>query len=209
MEKERQQIEEDKAQVDRYKQLLLKQRDIMIALTARLNERDETIIQLQEELDAYDRIHRESEERLDRRIARVQLLETCLSDAGIQPPPDDDDEKLNDPQSEALRRRYPPYADEGEPQNDTPLSLLTAEEKIEELMDIIERQKSSMMQNKPMVQMGRPEQLKMKEQEIAEQQAMIDDAQNHIKQLQNEKNSLESDKEKILQQLESQMLGKE
>jgi kinesin family protein 3/17 len=44
IEKERQQIEEDKAQVDRYKQLLLKQRDIMIALTARLNERDETII---------------------------------------------------------------------------------------------------------------------------------------------------------------------
>ncbi len=61
IEKERGQIEEDKAQVDRYKQLLLKQRDIMIALTSRLNERDETIIQLQEELDAYDRIHRETE----------------------------------------------------------------------------------------------------------------------------------------------------
>jgi len=44
MERERTQIEEGKAQVDRYKQLLLKQRDIMIALTSRLNERDETII---------------------------------------------------------------------------------------------------------------------------------------------------------------------
>jgi hypothetical protein len=44
IEKERNAIEEDKAQVDRYKQLLLKQRDIMIALTSRLNERDETII---------------------------------------------------------------------------------------------------------------------------------------------------------------------
>jgi kinesin family protein 3/17 len=44
LERERQQVEEDKAQVDRYKTLLLKQRDIMIALTARLNERDETII---------------------------------------------------------------------------------------------------------------------------------------------------------------------
>ncbi len=41
--------------MDRYKQLLLKQRDIMIALTARLNERDETIIQLQEELDASEK----------------------------------------------------------------------------------------------------------------------------------------------------------
>ena len=47
LEKERQLIVEDKAQVDRYKQLLLKQRDIMIALTSRLNERDETIVQLQ------------------------------------------------------------------------------------------------------------------------------------------------------------------
>jgi len=37
----------------------------MIALTARLNERDETIIQLQEELDAYERIHRETEMMMD------------------------------------------------------------------------------------------------------------------------------------------------
>lgn len=37
-------MEEDKVQVDRYKQLTLKQRDIMIALTTRLNERDETIV---------------------------------------------------------------------------------------------------------------------------------------------------------------------
>ena len=42
-------------QVDRYKQLLLKQRDIMIALTQRLVERDEQIMALQDELDAYDR----------------------------------------------------------------------------------------------------------------------------------------------------------
>ena len=61
IERERTQIEEGKAQVDRYKQLLLKQRDIMIALTSRLNERDETIISLQEELDAYDRITIETE----------------------------------------------------------------------------------------------------------------------------------------------------
>ena len=50
--------EEEKAQVDRYKQLLLKQRDIMIALTQRLVERDEQIMALQDELDAYDRHHK-------------------------------------------------------------------------------------------------------------------------------------------------------
>ena len=65
IERERNQIEEGKAQVDRYKQLLLKQRDIMIALTSRLNERDETIIQLQEELDAYDRITLETESNIE------------------------------------------------------------------------------------------------------------------------------------------------
>ena len=42
----------------------------MIALTTRLNERDETIIQLQEELDAYDRIHRETEEMLEVKILK-------------------------------------------------------------------------------------------------------------------------------------------
>lgn len=43
LEKERQSIEEDKQQVDRYKGLLLKQRDIMIVLTAKLNERDQSV----------------------------------------------------------------------------------------------------------------------------------------------------------------------
>lgn len=41
-------------QVDRYKALLIKQRDIMSALTQRLTQRDEQIVTLQEELEAYD-----------------------------------------------------------------------------------------------------------------------------------------------------------
>jgi hypothetical protein len=64
LDKERQVMEEDKAQVDRYKQLLLKQRDIMLNLTTRLNERDETILHLQEEIDAYD--------------AHIQMLEDAM-----------------------------------------------------------------------------------------------------------------------------------
>ena len=51
LEKERECIEQEKEQVHRYKALLQKQRDIMIALTARLNERDETILAMQEEHD--------------------------------------------------------------------------------------------------------------------------------------------------------------
>lgn len=75
LEKERETIEEEKAQVDRYKQLLLKQRDIMIALTQRLNERDEQMMALQDELDAYDRHQKELEEKLDEKTAQLIHLQ--------------------------------------------------------------------------------------------------------------------------------------
>lgn len=55
----------------------------MIALTTRLNERDETIIQLQEELDAYDRIHRETEEMLEVKSQRTGQLEAILRENEI------------------------------------------------------------------------------------------------------------------------------
>jgi hypothetical protein len=63
----------------------------MIALTARLNERDETIIQLQEELDAYDRVNKESEEVSERRRARVKRLESAITDNGLLLPVGDED----------------------------------------------------------------------------------------------------------------------
>jgi len=75
LERERESIEEEKAQVDRYKQLLLKQRDIMIALTQRLNERDEQIMALQDELDAYDRHQKGLEEKLDEKTAALIHLQ--------------------------------------------------------------------------------------------------------------------------------------
>ena len=56
IEKERQRLEIEKAEVEKYKQLLLRQRDIMIALTNKLNERDEALVQFQEEVNAYDKI---------------------------------------------------------------------------------------------------------------------------------------------------------
>eukprot|EP00743_Colponemidia_sp_Colp-15_P008644 GILK01009407.1.p1 GENE.GILK01009407.1~~GILK01009407.1.p1 ORF type:complete len:1148 (+),score=247.81 GILK01009407.1:126-3569(+) len=83
LERERHTIEEDKAQVDRYKQLLLKQRDIMIALTARLNERDESIIGLQEEIDAYDRSQRELEDSVDQKTAAIIALQRLCMEHNI------------------------------------------------------------------------------------------------------------------------------
>ena len=50
----------------------------MIALTGRLNERDETIIQLQEELDAYDRINRETEIYIEQKNFRIDQLEQFI-----------------------------------------------------------------------------------------------------------------------------------
>lgn len=57
IEKERQRLEEGKSEVAGYKDLLVKQRDIMIELTSRLNERDEHNNQLLEELDDFDRVN--------------------------------------------------------------------------------------------------------------------------------------------------------
>ena len=71
-------IEEEKAQVDRYKQLLLKQRDIMIALTQRLNERDEQIVALQDELDAYVELHLISVVSLSPQFIRIYISNLTL-----------------------------------------------------------------------------------------------------------------------------------
>ena len=88
LEKERQHIEDDKAQIDRYKQLLLRQRDIMIALTVRLNERDETILLLQEELENFEKVHKKTEENLKKQVFRNEQLEKILNASGIIIPKD-------------------------------------------------------------------------------------------------------------------------
>ena len=82
LEKERENMEEEKAQTSRYKQLLLKQRDIMIQLTARLNERDQSILLLQEELDAYDKHQRAMEDELDQKRHRLIQLQRMNVGAG-------------------------------------------------------------------------------------------------------------------------------
>lgn len=75
LERERQSIEEQKAQVDRYKVLLIKQRDIMVALTQRLNERDDQIVHLQGEIDSYEARFKELEEKLDKKTTSLIHLQ--------------------------------------------------------------------------------------------------------------------------------------
>ena len=55
LEREAQAAEAGKAAADRYRALLLKQRDIMVALTTRLSERDAAILTLQADMEASDR----------------------------------------------------------------------------------------------------------------------------------------------------------
>ena len=61
-------------QMEAQEELVLKQRDIMLALTKRLSDRDEQILMLQEELDAYDAAQRKLEDALDQRTADVFAL---------------------------------------------------------------------------------------------------------------------------------------
>ena len=84
IEKERQKLEENKAENEEYKVLLFKQRDIMNALTYKLNERDEELAQLQEELEAFEKID-EINEKLKNRI---ELLEYILTENKIPFPLD-------------------------------------------------------------------------------------------------------------------------
>jgi kinesin family protein 3/17 len=143
-EKERQQIEEDKAQVERYKQLLLKQRDIMIALTNKLNERDEAIVQLQEELDAYDKINREQEEVIENKNQRLMLLENIMKRNNIRIP----DDNVNQLEKEKyyvkgkMDKVYLPYEVEknGKEFENTPMTLLSPDEKVREMKNIVKEQ---------------------------------------------------------------------
>lgn len=128
LEKERLAIEEDKQQVDRYKQLMLKQRDIMIALTGRLNERDETIIGLQYEVDTLERKGDDGDvdaraEELQMLQEKVGTLERALAKRGEQ--------------ADSPNRQYmteDPNSDE----------VLTAEEKVEELNRIVDKQRQDL-----------------------------------------------------------------
>lgn len=130
IEKERKDIEEGKSQVEKYKKLLSKQKDIMIAMTNKLNERDEMILQLQEEIEAYDKINKEQEDQVEFRNERVQLLENILRRNNIQFPED-----INNITNTAKINRknenvYLPYDVEKNQKDfdNIPISMLNSEE---------------------------------------------------------------------------------
>ncbi|KAJ9459471.1 Kinesin-like protein [Diplonema papillatum] len=150
LDKERQVIEEDKAQVDRYKQLLLKQRDIMIALTARLNERDESILSLQEELDAYDQQQKLMEDALDQRteaMLRASICPKCKSQsaAAAAAPPGTFSQSSNHLRREMIAGHMKWLIEDAPPEvcasspslPDNAEYYLTSEEKVHELFQTV------------------------------------------------------------------------
>lgn len=73
---------EASSQVEKYKGLLLKQRDIMIALTARLNNRDETIIHLQGEIEHLTQANSELQSRITKQAEKNNELNFMLKSGG-------------------------------------------------------------------------------------------------------------------------------
>ena len=141
IEKERQQLEEDKAENKEYKELLLKQRDIMNALTYKLNERDEYIAQLQEELESTEK----NENGLRN---RVQFLENILTEKKIPFLIDNYNyNNVNNYKKNVtgnFSSSYLPYEAETNSKQfeGRPIIMLSSKEKINELRSIISEQEN-------------------------------------------------------------------
>lgn len=86
LEKERKQLEDNKVHIERYKHLLLKQRDIMLNMTQRLNERDESIISMQKELAVNEAKMGKISRLLVQGTSRIKTLERILNQNGIKLP---------------------------------------------------------------------------------------------------------------------------
>lgn len=82
LEKERSTIAEDRAQAERFKHLLMKQRDVMVALTQRLAERDREVLALQAQVESADVRAKEAEDALDKKMAELIAVRKSVVVAG-------------------------------------------------------------------------------------------------------------------------------
>jgi hypothetical protein len=82
LEKERSTVAEDRAQAERFKNLLLKQRDVMVALTQRLAERDREVLALQAQVETADLRAKDAEDALDKKMAELIAVRKSVVVAG-------------------------------------------------------------------------------------------------------------------------------
>jgi kinesin family protein 3/17 len=94
IEQEREALAASKEQVDSYNKLLSRQRNIMVGLTTSLNERDENIAQLQEEIEAYEKMSKDMEENIKIKDKRILLLEDLLRKNNIEIPEREKEEEI-------------------------------------------------------------------------------------------------------------------
>lgn len=79
-------IEQDKAQAEKYKVLLIKQRDIMVALTTKLNERDESLVRLHDQIEGFEAIIKDQKEIIELLLERNNELEQLIKSVPLQVP---------------------------------------------------------------------------------------------------------------------------
>lgn len=137
IEKEREQIEDSKAQVEAYNKLLYKQRDIMNTLTTSLNEKDEKITSLSKTIEELETKLTENCQLLQAKSDYVETLENLLEKNKIPY----EKESLSNfkllPTPTQRNKIYIPYEAEQNGNSDQLIPLLSSEEKIKELNDIV------------------------------------------------------------------------
>ena len=158
-ENERLKLENDNIEVERYKNLLIKQRDIMITLTSKLNERDESIVQLQEENEGYEKINCQQEELIEKMENYIIKLKNLIKENNFLLPENlikeeqsfKNNNSLNGSLSKSQninRKKYLPYEMEKNhfsnkiEFDNSPLIMLNADEKIKELKQILKEQEN-------------------------------------------------------------------
>ena len=130
----------------------------MVGLTSSLNERDENIAQLQEEIEAYEKINKEMEEKMKIKDKRILLLEDLLRKNNIEVPEKEKEnniekvvnkinlEEKNKNLNNKKQKLYMKYIDNNldiddknnDKNNENDINImLTPEEKINELTGII------------------------------------------------------------------------
>ena len=158
IEQEREALAASKEQVDSYNKLLSRQRNIMVGLTTSLNERDENIAQLQEEIEAYEKMSKDMEENNKIKDKRILLLEDLLRKNNIDVPEREKENEIekvvskvnNEEKNKSLNNKkqklYMKYIDNNldiDDKNNDKINendiniMLTPEEKINELTGII------------------------------------------------------------------------
>ena len=137
IEKQRAQLETDKAENEGFKEILMQQKNIMNELTFKLNERDEKIALMQQEKENFEK----NEKILQNRII---ILENILTEKKIPFNINDAEENISLKKNQNFSSSYLPYEVETNSKEfeGRPIIMLSSKEKINELRSIISEQEN-------------------------------------------------------------------